>query len=170
MKFPTALLAFVILAHVYPSSVLAASPLNLAPVEQRATKIIVDKSDHTLILMRGSEELARYRVSFGRFAGSGPKRRQGDRKTPEGTYTITERKANSTFHLALRISYPNADDISFAKSKGWTPGGDIMIHGGTGTKLYRRGDWTLGCIAVTNAEIEKIWPLVAVGTPIVISQ
>jgi murein L,D-transpeptidase YafK len=126
----------------------------------------VDKSDHTLIVFNGLEEIARYKVSFGRLAGSGPKRRKGDRKTPEGPYTISERKANSQFHLALRLSYPNPEDVKYAESKGWHPGGDIMIHGGTGTKLYRRGDWTLGCIAVTNSEIEEIWRLVPVGTPV----
>ena len=151
------------------SAVSAFDARELVPADQRVTRILVDKSDHTLILFKGSEEIAKYRVSLGRLSGSGPKRRQGDRKTPEGTYSISERQTSEKFHLSLRVSYPGPEDVKYARSKGWQPGGDIMIHGGTGTKFYRKGDWTLGCIAVTNNEIEKIWPLVAVGTPVTIA-
>jgi murein L,D-transpeptidase YafK len=99
----------------------------------------------------------------------GHKQQQGDRKTPEGVYTISGRNEHSQFHLSLRVSYPNAEDRKRARSRNADPGGDIMIHGLAPSfahlgDLHRQYDWTDGCIAVTNPEIEEIWKLVRVGT------
>ena len=94
----------------------------------------------------------------------GHKRQQGDRRTPEGDYRITYRNDRSRFHLSLRISYPNEADRRQAAARGVDPGGDIMIHGAT--PPGSRTDWTEGCIAVTNAEMEAVWQRVPVGTPV----
>lgn len=134
----------------------------------RADRILVDKSDRLLLLYEDGREIARYRNI--RFGGSpaGHKQFEGDEKTPEGKYTIDGRNPSSRFHLSLRVSYPNAADRAYAQSKGKPPGGDIFIHGQpngrTGPALAR--DWTDGCIAVSNAEIEQIWKHVPNGTPI----
>jgi murein L,D-transpeptidase YafK len=111
-----------------------------------------------------------YKVALGQ-GGLAPKDRQGDGRTPEGHYVIDARNAASEYHLSLHVSYPNADDRKRAAKLGVAPGGDIMIHGlpngkgwiGAGHRAY---DWTLGCIAVTNEEIEEVWKLVPVGTPV----
>lgn len=130
--------------------------------------MLVDKSDRLMILYADGKEIARYtNIHFGD-APVGHKQFEGDEKTPEGRYRISGRNPNSSYHLSLRISYPNAADIAFAKSKGKSPGGDIFIHGQpngwVGPTLNR--DWTDGCIAVSNAEIEQLWNLIPDGTPI----
>jgi len=104
-----------------------------------------------------------YRILLGD-APIGHKRQQGDERTPEGRYSISFRNDKSRFHLSLRISYPNEADRAQAQARGVDPGGDIMIHGATppGSQV----DWTEGCIAVTNTEMEAIWQRVPVGTPI----
>jgi murein L,D-transpeptidase YafK len=101
----------------------------------------------------------------------GPKRCQGDNRTPEGTYRISGRNRHSSYHRSLRISYPDEGDRKRARALGCSPGGDIMIHGlpnGRGAigALHRMYDWTAGCIAVTNPEIEEIWAAVPDGTEI----
>lgn len=123
--------------------------------------------------MTGSRVIKSYRVALGRNP-VGPKRQQGDGKTPEGIYSISGRNAASAFHRALRVSYPNPSDRARAKRAGVTPGGDIMIHGlpnGQGAigAAHRLTDWTEGCMAVTNAEIEEIWRLVPNGTTVEIN-
>lgn len=136
----------------------------------KADRIVIDKSDRALTLLRGNEPLRVYTVALGG-APKGAKRFEGDGRTPEGVYRIDYRNANSNFHLALRISYPNEADRVRALDAGLDPGGQIMIHGlknGQGWlgERHRGGDWTDGCIAVTNAEIEEIWSLVDLGTPV----
>jgi murein L,D-transpeptidase YafK len=101
----------------------------------------------------------------------GPKLREGDKRTPEGLYAIESHNPRSSFHRALKVSYPSAADRIAAAKRGVAPGGDIMIHGirnGLGFigRLQRRLDWTAGCIAVTNPEIEEIYRAVPDGTPI----
>lgn len=145
---------------------LAALMLAAAPVDL----IIVDKSDREMTLLAGGEEIARYRIALG-FAPEGDKTRAGDGKTPEGRYRISARNPTSQFHLSLKISYPDASDRAAAQAAGVDPGGDIFIHGTPGTSgkppaLVPRRDWTLGCIAVSNDEIEEIWRLTPTGTPI----
>jgi murein L,D-transpeptidase YafK len=135
------------------------------------TRIVVDKSERRLEL-RGSRGvvLKRYRVSLG-FAPKGHKRRVGDGRTPEGVYRIDGRLLGSAYYRALHISYPSAQDRMVAAERGENPGGQIMIHGlpnraGWLDALHRTRDWTQGCIAVTNAEIDEIWSAVADGTTI----
>lgn len=140
------------------------------PESAKADRVLVDKSDRLLILYSGGREIARYaNIHFGD-APVGHKQFEGDEKTPEGEYRISGRNPKSSYHLSLRISYPNAADIAFAKSKGKSAGGDIFIHGQPnawiGPTLNR--DWTDGCIAVSNAEIEQLWTLIPDGTPITI--
>jgi murein L,D-transpeptidase YafK len=137
---------------------------------EQADRILVDKSDRVMILYKQDVELRRYsNIKLGD-APFGHKQFQGDEKTPEGNYTINGRNPASRYHLSLRISYPNAADRAFAKSKGQSPGGDILIHG---QPNGRNGpaipnDWTDGCIAVTNSEIEEIWKMVPNGARITI--
>jgi murein L,D-transpeptidase YafK len=148
---------------------LVATALAL-PAKEQADKVIVEKSKRTLTLMQGDKVLKTYKVALG---GDpvGAKERQGDHKTPEGNYVIDSKNAHSQFHLALHVSYPNAADRARARKAGFDPGGSIMIHGLAPSfawmgPLHRQKDWTDGCIAVTNEEIEEIWTLVPVGTPV----
>jgi murein L,D-transpeptidase YafK len=133
-----------------------------------ASRVFIDKSERTLTLFRGERELKTYKVALGRNP-VGHKQQEGDGRTPEGRYKITFHKENSSFHRALRISYPNAEDVQSARERGVSPGGDIMIHGlpngmgSLGSNYFLR-DWTEGCIAVTNEEIEEIWRAVPDGT------
>jgi murein L,D-transpeptidase YafK len=142
-----------------------------APKEiPRADRVVIVKSQRTLTLLRQGKVLKIYKVALGG-EPRGPKTRQGDNKTPEGLYTIDSRNPHSQFHLALHISYPNAADRVRAKERGVDPGGAIMIHGlprgfAALGPLHRQTDWTEGCVAVTNAEIEEIWSLVPLGTTV----
>jgi murein L,D-transpeptidase YafK len=161
-----AVLAFFALATI-PSQALSANDPPL-PASALADKVVVLKSYRRLLLMRGDEVLKTYFVSLG---GDpvGPKIRQGDNRTPEGRYVLDRHNANSQYHKSIHISYPNANDLARARKLGVSPGGELFIHGlpndfhGHSEAL---GDWTEGCIAVSNAEIEEIWRAVADGTPI----
>lgn len=133
-----------------------------------ADNILIEKGERRLTLISKGKVLKTYRIALGGNP-NGPKERQGDNKTPEGTYVIDSRNRNSRYHLSLHISYPNEKDKKRAKELGVSPGGDIMIHGikngfsrigESHTKL----DWTKGCIAVTDEEIEEIEKLVPNGT------
>lgn len=133
-----------------------------------ADKVLVLKSRRSLLLMKGDEVLKRYIVSLGANP-VGPKTRQGDHKTPEGTYILDRHNAKSQFYRAIHISYPNADDLARAKKLGVRAGGDLYIHGlpnGFHGHNDALGDWTEGCIAVTDTEIDEIWRMVPDGTPI----
>lgn len=145
------------------------APLEIAP-NLRATSILVEKQQRRMTLLRNGTPLRTYNVSLG---GDplGHKRQEGDGRTPEGAYKIDFKNQRSRFHLALRVSYPEAADRDQARRRGVSPGGDIMIHGlpnGLGWFQYWHlsRDWTDGCIAVTNGEIEEIWAMVDVGTAI----
>jgi len=136
----------------------------------QADRILIEKAKREMSLLRTGKVLRTYRVALGHNP-VGPKTRQGDRRTPEGLYTIDARYAPSEYHRALHISYPNAADRAQARKLGVDPGGDILIHGlpnGLGYigKAHRLWDWTKGCIAVTDEEIEEIWSLVPNGTPV----
>jgi len=134
--------------------------------------LVVFKSKRRLGLYRavnGEPVLLRsYDVDLG-FTPRGDKAEFGDGRTPEGTYYINRRNENSAYHLSLGISYPDVSDMAEARAKGLNPGGDIFIHGGP--NLFRnrfKRDWTAGCISVNNREIEEIWAMVPLGTPIAI--
>ena len=132
------------------------------------TQVFISKSNRKLYLLHGEEILREYKVDLG-FEPLGHKAESGDGRTPEGYYWIDTRNPNSAFHLSLRVSYPNSKDIARAKALGVDPGGDIFIHGQP--NLLRAGgpDWTAGCIAVTNGEMEEIYAMVTDMTPIYIA-
>jgi murein L,D-transpeptidase YafK len=151
-------------------SIAAISASSNAADNLHATKIVIEKSQHKMLLMDGKTVLRTYTVALGR-GGAGPKVREGDEKTPEGLYRISGRKRESGYHYALIISYPAAKDIAAARKLGVKPGGDIMIHGirnGLGWLggAHRMLDWTAGCIAVTDPEIDEIARAVPDGTPV----
>lgn len=133
-------------------------------------RIVILKSQRQLQLWSGEKLLKTYKVALGPNA-VGRKEREGDGRTPEGLYSVVGHNPRSAFHLSLRISYPNAEDRARAAKLGVSPGGDIMIHGlpagyawvGHGHTLH---DWTAGCIAVTNDEIEEIYHAIADGTAV----
>ena len=144
-------------------------PPPMADPALQADRVLVDKSDRLLILVRNGQEIARHSVSLGSGADDGPKRVEGDGRTPEGLYQIETRNPDSRFHLSLRISYPSAADSARAAATGKSPGGDIMIHGvpngwGWAGALFTGRDWTNGCIAVTNDEMRSLWAQVPDGT------
>jgi murein L,D-transpeptidase YafK len=152
-------------------------PLAVASVAEAGTAwkadlIIVYKQQRILKLMRGGHLVRQYPIALG-FNPHGPKRQEGDGRTPEGTYRIDWRNEHSAFHLSLHIDYPRPSDGPATTDVAADPGRDIMIHGlPNGFTADRIGhpssDWTNGCIAVTNAEIEEIWRLVDDGTAILI--
>lgn len=148
--------------------------------------IYVKKSEKYMSLYKSGEEIRRYKIAMGAVP-EGHKQQEGDEKTPEGIYEIVWKNKASKFHLSLKINYPNKDDKKRARSLGVSPGGDIMIHGlpnnleawlesfpkllqdwilNGGSQYHYLYNWTDGCIAVTNEEIEEIWELVKPGTPI----
>jgi tetratricopeptide (TPR) repeat protein len=134
----------------------------------QADKIVIEKKERRLTLISQGQILRQYKIALGGNP-NGPKERQGDDKTPEGTYVIDSRNQDSRFHLSLHISYPNEKDKKRAKELGVDPGGNIMIHGiKNGLSwvgdFHTKFDWTQGCIAVTNEEIEEIDKLAPNGT------
>ncbi len=133
-------------------------------------RVRVDKSERRMELVDNGTVVRTYTIALG---GNpvGPKRREGDGRTPEGIYTLKGRNPQSAFHRSIRISYPDEADRAAAAARGENPGGDIMIHGqpngwGWWGWLTQRFDWTNGCIAVTDAEMDEIWTLVPDGTAI----
>lgn len=133
-----------------------------------ADKILIEKKDRRLTLLSKGKVLKSYKIALGGNP-NGPKEKQGDKKTPEGTYIIDSRNKNSRYYLSMHISYPNEKDKQRAKELGVSPGGDIMIHGirnglSSVAGLHAEFDWTKGCIAVTDEEIEEIEKLSPNGT------
>jgi murein L,D-transpeptidase YafK len=134
----------------------------------------VEKSQRQLQLVGGGQILRSYAIALG---GDpvGHKHREGDERTPEGRYVLDWRNPNSVAHKSIHISYPNADDLAAARARGVDPGGFIMIHGqpndfGWMAGLLQMVDWTDGCIAVTDSDMDEIWTMVADGTPIEITK
>ena len=132
----------------------------------QVTSVVVQKAARRMYLYNGQTPLRGYNMQLG-FAPVGHKQFEGDGKTPEGQYIIDRRNPNSEFHLSLGISYPNAADRAFARSMGRSPGGDIFIHG-TPRRFLGKPDWTAGCVAIHNREIEQAYSMVEDGTPIFI--
>ena len=129
------------------------------------TRIVLNKGERRLYLLSGAKIIKKYKVALG-FVADGPKRYRGDGKTPEGSYFIDRRNPESKFHLSLGISYPNSSDRAHAAAAGRDPGGDIFIHGRAGAHKGRGSDWTAGCIAVKDREMEQIYRMVRVGVQI----
>lgn len=167
MKIRCKLFTLPVLWGALISPLFAQTPLA---TDTKTDSVVVLKSKRELQMVKRGQVLKTYKISLGAVP-VGAKERQGDHKTPEGKYTITGRNRNSKFHWSLRLSYPNAQDRDRAAKLGVSPGGDIMIHGlPNGYGWIGRGhlakDWTDGCIAVTNREIEEIWRAVPDGTPV----
>jgi len=145
-------------------------PRPALPDGTRADRVVLWKSARTLTLYRGTDAVRSYRVSLGH-APIGPKRKEGDGRTPEGDYILDYRLPDSDFHRSLHVSYPSPSDTRAARSRGEDPGGQIMLHGmkdgfGFIGRLHILYDWTDGCIAVTDSEIDEILRVLAVGAPI----
>ena len=140
------------------------------PATSKADRVLVLKHQHLLQLLRGGKVIREYKVALGG-APTGPKTQQGDRKTPEGIYVLDSRNPKSQFYKSLHISYPTPEQRTAARKRGVSPGGDVFVHGlpphyrsvGAAHRLY---DWTDGCIAVTDEEMDEVWLAVADGTPI----
>ena len=142
----------------------AAGPVDL---------IRVDKSAHLMSVYRDGRLVREFRVALGR-GGPEPKQQQGDGRVPEGSYRITAHNPNSAYHLSLRIGYPTREQIAQARARGVAAGGDIMIHGlpndrGWVGSRHTKADWTDGCVAVTNREMDWLYKAVADGTAVEIS-
>ena len=151
--------------HGLAALLLVAAPA--AAQEAQVDLVRVDKSERTLTLYAEGRPVRTYTgIQLGD-APVGPKRFEGDERTPEGRYTIDYGNPNSAYHLSLHISYPNAADVSYARRRGRSPGGLIFIHGQpNGYDGRVEGDWTDGCIALSNTEIEELWSLVGDGAEI----
>jgi len=137
-----------------------------------ADEVVVDKSDRKLRLMKGGQVMREYRIALGKDP-VGHKYREGDQRTPEGEYVLDWRNHKSQFYKSIHVSYPNTDDRLRAQEAGYKPGGMIMIHGKPNyvqssavLAEYDRIDWTNGCIAVNNADMDEIWHSVRDGTKI----
>ena len=157
-------------AFLVCSSTLEAAAYDVPP----ADAVLVAKSERKLYLMRDGEPYREYEIALG-FHPVGKKLKEGDGKTPEGTYVLDWRKANSRFYRSIHISYPNEEDLAQALDAGERPGGMIMLHGYPDPNTFARGsyrfrgrDWTDGCIAVSNEAMDEIWNAVGEGTPILI--
>ena len=148
---------------------LAGNPAN-ASESEFADRGLINKSERKLILFKGNKVLKSMDVALG-LLPKGRKITEGDFKTPEGTYRLSERNSASEFFLSIRISYPDSDDIRHAKLRGLPAGGQIMIHGQPNDpryseEYYQSTDWTNGCIAVSNADMVDIWLMTKPNTPI----
>jgi L,D-transpeptidase-like protein len=140
------------------------------PIDAKIDRIVVEKSARKLSVFQKGRLIRSYRIALGSNP-TGPKEMEGDMKTPEGLYTIDYRNPQSDFHLALHISYPDQNDVRRAVARDIAPGCDIMIHGlpnghGWIGATHRQRDWTAGCIALTDPEIEELWRITSDGTPI----
>ncbi|WP_449044881.1 L,D-transpeptidase family protein [Paracoccus versutus] len=132
------------------------------------TQIVVKKADRKMYLVSGKEVVKSYKVDLGN-QPFGHKQFEGDGRTPEGLYFIDRFNPRSRYHLSVGISYPSAQDVANAAARGQRPGGDIFIHGlGPEGRALNRPDWTAGCIAVTDQEIEEIFTMLRPGVPIFI--
>jgi murein L,D-transpeptidase YafK len=163
-------IAAVLLSALMAVAAWARWPTESLPPNLHADRVVVSKAARTLDLVRGGETLKRYHIALGRHP-EGAKHRQGDGRTPEGIFKLDYLNGGSSFHKALHISYPSPTDRAQAAKAGVDPGGLVMVHGimnGLGWlgRLHRTVDWTDGCIAVTNAEIDEIVRAVPVGTTI----
>lgn len=176
-----ALLLLLLLAScAAPPAQEAQAPSSQPPLAREAARIvperrfttvdylIVDKSERLMVAYAGGQPVKAWRdLQFGD-QPAGHKQFEGDERTPEGKYVIEGRNPGSAYHLSLKVSYPNAADRAFARAQGRSPGGDIFLHGQPNSLPMGRmpGDWTDGCIALSNEEIAELWRIVPDGTVI----
>jgi murein L,D-transpeptidase YafK len=166
------LLVVLLVVCLAAGGVAAYAYLNVNPLPRDAVadRLLLEKSARRLTLLRNGKPLKVYRVALGG-EPNGAKEYEGDQRTPEGIYSIDFHKPDSDYHLALHVSYPEQHDIDRAAKEGLSAGCDLMIHGlpnGRGWigRFHRRSDWTAGCVALTDFEIEEIYRAVPDGTPI----
>jgi murein L,D-transpeptidase YafK len=157
LRFPARLIVCAVLLYL-PSYVIADDRL---PTNARADRLLGLKKERKLMLVANGKTLKTYGISLGGNP-AGPKTREGDHKTPEGMYVLDRRNPKSRFYRSIHISYPSPQDSANAHTHGVAPGGEIMIHGlpngyGWLRSTHRLHDWTDGCIAVTNGEMDEIW-------------
>ncbi|MDA1076148.1 MAG: L,D-transpeptidase family protein [Proteobacteria bacterium] len=145
---------------------LSLTTLESSPTNPAVDSVLVVKSERKMYLLANGSTVNEYAVVFGRNP-VGHKQQEGDGRTPEGRYTLDFKNADSAFYKSIKISYPDAEDTARAEKQGVSPGGLIMIHGQkNGSDWARNYDWTDGCIAVTNAEMDELWQLLEEGFPI----
>ena len=142
----------------------------LPPLVGAVERIVVQKAARRMMLFQNGAVVREYRIALG-FAPLGTKERQGDGRTPEGIFKIDRRNAQSAYHLSLGINYPRPEDVTRAAKAGISPGGDIFFHGQPNALpdgALLPGDWTAGCMALTDAEMREIWDFVPIGTEVLI--
>ena len=169
--------AIVAAALMLPPSVMGTAlwrhyePWDLTPprdLTRDIDRIVIEKGRRTMVAYRDGEIQKRYRIGLG-FAPEGDKQQQGDGKTPEGVFRVDRRNDRSRFHLSLGIDYPRPEDRAEAAERGVNPGGDIFIHGQPNKladNMMIPGDWTEGCVAITNPEIEELFRHTRIGTEV----
>ena len=155
---------------IFSSFLLLVSGATSASNFPVADGVVIDKSDRVLHLLDDGEIIRTFKVALG-MRPAGDKEREGDQKTPEGSYRLDTRNPNSDFFLSIHVSYPDASDRAAANAKGVPPGGAIMIHGqpndpSRSEAYYKTQDWTNGCIAVSNSDMIDIWLMTGDNTPI----
>lgn len=143
---------------------------NAEKPQEKANLVVIEKSKHLLSIYKANKLLASYHVAFGGNP-TGAKQKEGDKKTPEGRYILDYRLDNSAYHKAFHVSYPNAKDTENAKKLGVSPGSAIMVHGQKNgfdwaSSIVQRFNWTKGCVALANQDIDQMWAMVDAGTPI----
>jgi murein L,D-transpeptidase YafK len=158
------------IVKIVATTIIILLSLGTAHSEQIADLVLVEKSKSRLYLMREGEVFASFNVAFGSNP-RGHKQEQGDGRTPEGHYMLDYKNAGSAYYKSIHISYPNAKDREEARKRGVSPGGDIMIHGqkngyGRLSILVQRFNWTNGCIALSDRDMDYVWNAVKPGTPI----
>jgi len=141
-----------------------------SPTDSLVTRLVLIKKTRTLYAYQGNKVIKTYKVALGKYP-IGPKHQEGDKRTPEGNYFIDGKNPKSTYHMALHLSYPNAGDRLYARKHHCNPGSDVEIHGLPDAYAYlgakhREVDWTWGCIALTDQEIEELYKRVKIGIPI----
>ena len=156
--------ALAVYSYRYP----APPTRSLPPLTGTIDRIVIEKSARKLTVYRSGVALRDYKVALG-FGPVGHKEREGDGRTPEGTYRIDRRNGESAYHLSLGLDYPRLDDIVRARAAGVSPGGDIFIHGQPNAfygMATLRHDWTAGCIALSDAEVDELWRITPIGTQV----
>ena len=159
--------AWLVLAPQRPAPIPRVPPQTV-PLSGPVDHIVIRKSARQMTAFRDGQPLKTYRIALG-FAPGGDKRRQGDGRTPEGRFTIDRVNPGSAFHLSLGLDYPRPQDRARAAAAGVDPGGDIFIHGQPNARPDGEtlpGDWTAGCIAVSDAEIRELYAAARIGTTV----